>query len=258
MPASRSDTRQVSDVTNSGVITVHQISSRLNVLTLFSLSVPGQRSSGGAGPVGGVRRPHGDAERRRRRGREFPAAAEAAGLLPAAAQPQREEQRGAAGEGERLQESGVCVCVTCKPAQTFVSRPQLHEVHSRLCAQRQVGGVGQGECLSLCTLLESRGIFTLKKAKDARLTKVRTSDAVCLQSRSVDFGFKVSCLFFSPAGFSEDRGERRGERPEGPNAARQHPGSWSPLMSLRFRFHLFQEIFLNQECLYFYFYSHFC
>lgn len=56
----------------------------------------------------------------------------------------------------------VCVCVF-----------QLHEVYSRLCAQRQVSAVGQGECLSLCSLLESRGIFALKKAKEARLTKVR-------------------------------------------------------------------------------------
>lgn len=49
---------------------------------------------------------------------------------------------------------------------------QLHEVYSRLCARRQVSAVGQGECLSLCSLLESRGIFALKKAKEARLTKV--------------------------------------------------------------------------------------
>ncbi len=50
---------------------------------------------------------------------------------------------------------------------------QLCEVYSKLCTQRQVGGVGQTECLSLCSLLESRGILTLKKAKEARLTKVR-------------------------------------------------------------------------------------
>ncbi|XP_061536388.1 cell division control protein 6 homolog [Phycodurus eques] len=49
---------------------------------------------------------------------------------------------------------------------------KLHEVHSRLCSQRQVGGVSQSECLSLCALLESRGVFALKKAKEARLTKV--------------------------------------------------------------------------------------
>uniref|UniRef100_A0A8C6WP84 Cell division control protein n=1 Tax=Neogobius melanostomus TaxID=47308 RepID=A0A8C6WP84_9GOBI len=49
---------------------------------------------------------------------------------------------------------------------------KLHEVYSRLCAQRKVGAAGQSECLSLCSLLESRGIFALKKAKEARLTKV--------------------------------------------------------------------------------------
>ncbi|KAM9818955.1 cell division control protein 6 homolog [Syngnathus typhle] len=49
---------------------------------------------------------------------------------------------------------------------------KLHEVHSRLAARRQVGGVSQSECLSLCSLLESRGVFALKKAKEARLTKV--------------------------------------------------------------------------------------
>lgn len=51
---------------------------------------------------------------------------------------------------------------------------QLHEVYSRVCSQRQVSAVGQSECLSLCSLLESRGIFALKKAKEARLTKVPT------------------------------------------------------------------------------------
>ena len=60
---------------------------------------------------------------------------------------------------------------------------QLHEVYSRLCTKRQVGGVAQGECLSLCSLLESRGIFALRKAKEARLTKVRTTQrAVMLAS----------------------------------------------------------------------------
>lgn len=52
---------------------------------------------------------------------------------------------------------------------------QLHEVYSRLCARRQVSAVGQGECSSLCSLLESRGIVALKKAKEARLTKVGAS-----------------------------------------------------------------------------------
>uniref|UniRef100_A0AAY4DH08 Cell division control protein n=1 Tax=Denticeps clupeoides TaxID=299321 RepID=A0AAY4DH08_9TELE len=49
---------------------------------------------------------------------------------------------------------------------------KLSEAYAKLCAKRQVAGVGQGECLSLCSLLESRGIFGLKKAKEARMTKV--------------------------------------------------------------------------------------
>lgn len=49
---------------------------------------------------------------------------------------------------------------------------KLHEVYSRLCAQRRVSSVGQSECQSLCVLLESRGIFSLRKAKETRLTKV--------------------------------------------------------------------------------------
>lgn len=52
---------------------------------------------------------------------------------------------------------------------------QLCETYSKLCQQRQVSAVGQGECLSLCSLLESRGIISLKKAKEARLTKVNTN-----------------------------------------------------------------------------------
>lgn len=60
------------------------------------------------------------------------------------------------------------------------SASQLHEVYSRLCQRRQVSAVGQGECLSLCGLLESRGIFSLKKAKEARLTKVPPMGNACV------------------------------------------------------------------------------
>ncbi|XP_060797692.1 cell division control protein 6 homolog [Neoarius graeffei] len=49
---------------------------------------------------------------------------------------------------------------------------KLCETYSKLCQRRQVSGVGQSECLSLCGLLESRGIFSLRKAKEARLTKI--------------------------------------------------------------------------------------
>ncbi|XP_038873434.1 cell division control protein 6 homolog [Salvelinus namaycush] len=70
---------------------------------------------------------------------------------------------------------------------------KLHEVYSRLCAKRQVGGVGQGECLSLCSLLESRGIFALKKAKEARLTKV----SLKIEERDVENALKDRTLLGS-------------------------------------------------------------
>uniref|UniRef100_UPI003AACFADD cell division control protein 6 homolog isoform X1 n=1 Tax=Centroberyx gerrardi TaxID=166262 RepID=UPI003AACFADD len=82
-----------------------------------------------------------------------------------------------AGEGESfpLQQKLLVCCLLLlirNSKSKEVGLGKLHEVYSRLCVQRQVGGVGQGECLSLCGLLESRGIFALKKAKEARLTKV--------------------------------------------------------------------------------------
>ncbi|KAM6939785.1 cell division control protein 6 homolog [Xenentodon cancila] len=82
---------------------------------------------------------------------------------------------GSDGESFPLQQKMLVCCLLLlirsgKSKEIILGK--LHEVYSRLCAQRQVSGVGQGECLSLCSLLESRGIFALKKAKEARLTKV--------------------------------------------------------------------------------------
>ncbi|XP_067441622.1 cell division control protein 6 homolog [Thunnus thynnus] len=82
---------------------------------------------------------------------------------------------GSEGESFPLQQKLLVCCLLLlirngKSKEIVLGK--LHEVYSRLCAQRQVSGVGQGECLSLCGLLESRGIFALKKSKEARLTKV--------------------------------------------------------------------------------------
>ncbi|CAJ1052847.1 cell division control protein 6 homolog isoform X2 [Xyrichtys novacula] len=79
------------------------------------------------------------------------------------------------GESFPLQQKLLVCCLlllirSAKSKEIVLGK--LHEVYSRLCAQRQVSAVGQSECLSLCSLLESRGIFALKKAKEARLTKV--------------------------------------------------------------------------------------
>ncbi|CAL8274237.1 unnamed protein product [Gadus morhua 'NCC'] len=83
----------------------------------------------------------------------------------------------AGGEGESfpLQQKLLVCCLlllTKSGKHKEVVLGKLHEVYSRLCTKRQVGGMAQGECLSLCSLLESRGIFALRKAKEARLTKV--------------------------------------------------------------------------------------
>ncbi|XP_060949481.1 cell division control protein 6 homolog [Limanda limanda] len=82
---------------------------------------------------------------------------------------------GSEGESFPLQQKLLVCCLlllTRNGKSKEIVLGKLHEVYSRLCARRQVSGVGQGECLSLCSLLESRGIFALKKAKEARLTKV--------------------------------------------------------------------------------------
>ncbi|XP_029284230.1 cell division control protein 6 homolog [Cottoperca gobio] len=82
---------------------------------------------------------------------------------------------GSDGESFPLQQKLLVCCLLLlirsgKSKEVVLGK--LHEVYSRLCARRQVSAVGQGECLSLCSLLESRGVFALKKAKEARLTKV--------------------------------------------------------------------------------------
>lgn len=42
--------------------------------------------------------------------------------------------------------------------------PQLHDTYSQVCRRQQLPAVDQAECLSLVTLLESRGVLELKKA----------------------------------------------------------------------------------------------
>ena len=49
---------------------------------------------------------------------------------------------------------------------------QCHDTYSRLCKDRQVPAVEQSEFLSLCQLVESRGLVGLKHSKDTRQTKV--------------------------------------------------------------------------------------
>ncbi|KAG6929785.1 cell division cycle 6 [Chelydra serpentina] len=71
-----------------------------------------------------------------------------------------------------------------------VTLGKLHEAYSRVCRQQQMAAVVQSECLSLATLLESRGILALKKAKEARLTKV----SLKIEERDVEHALKDGVL----------------------------------------------------------------
>ncbi|XP_042643188.1 cell division control protein 6 homolog [Tyto alba] len=53
-----------------------------------------------------------------------------------------------------------------------VTLGKLHDAYSQVCRQQHLPAVDQAECLSLVTLLESRGVLELKKGKEARLAKV--------------------------------------------------------------------------------------
>ncbi|XP_069762035.1 cell division control protein 6 homolog [Narcine bancroftii] len=53
-----------------------------------------------------------------------------------------------------------------------VTLGKLHGTYCKVCRNQRMSGVDQSECLSLCSLLESRGIVWLKQSKEARLTKI--------------------------------------------------------------------------------------
>ncbi|KAM6295456.1 cell division control protein 6 homolog [Aegotheles albertisi] len=53
-----------------------------------------------------------------------------------------------------------------------VTLGKLHDAYSRVCRRQQLPAIDQAECLSLVTLLESRGVLEMKKAREARLAKV--------------------------------------------------------------------------------------
>ncbi|XP_042892016.1 cell division control protein 6 homolog isoform X2 [Penaeus japonicus] len=49
---------------------------------------------------------------------------------------------------------------------------KFHDVYTKICKKRNLPGIDQSEFLSLCTLLESRGMLQIKKAKEIRSSKV--------------------------------------------------------------------------------------
>ncbi|KAF4083430.1 hypothetical protein AMELA_G00141170 [Ameiurus melas] len=103
---------------------------------------------------------------------------------------------GEEGESFPLQQKLLVCCLlllTRSGKSRDIQLGKLCETYSKLCQQRQVSGVGQGECLSLCSLLESRGIFSLKKAKEARLTKI----SLKIEEKDVEYALKDRALLGS-------------------------------------------------------------
>ncbi|KAL2086850.1 hypothetical protein ACEWY4_017909 [Coilia grayii] len=103
---------------------------------------------------------------------------------------------GSEGESFPLQQKLLVCCLlllTRSSKSREIPLGKLSEAYAKLCAQRKVGGVGQGECLSLCGLLESRGIMSLKKAKEARLTKV----SLKIEEKDVENALKDRALLGS-------------------------------------------------------------
>ncbi|XP_061436636.1 cell division control protein 6 homolog, partial [Lethenteron reissneri] len=49
---------------------------------------------------------------------------------------------------------------------------KIHETYTGVCQRHQMARLHQSECLALCSLLEARGILTIKNSKEARLMKV--------------------------------------------------------------------------------------
>ncbi|XP_053856218.1 cell division control protein 6 homolog [Vidua macroura] len=76
-----------------------------------------------------------------------------------------------------------------------VTLGKLHDTYSQVCRRQQLPAVDQAECLSLVTLLESRGVLELKRAKEARLAKVSlTLEEAALEHRLQDTALVGSIL----------------------------------------------------------------
>ncbi|XP_046859561.1 cell division control protein 6 homolog [Xenia sp. Carnegie-2017] len=70
---------------------------------------------------------------------------------------------------------------------------QLHETYRSICKKRKVSQINQEDCLSLCSLLETRGIVSLKRAKETRSTKV----SLKIDEREVEHALKDKILITS-------------------------------------------------------------
>lgn len=70
---------------------------------------------------------------------------------------------------------------------------QLHETYCKICKKRQVSQISQEDCLALCNLLETRGIISMKRAKETRMTKV----SLKIDEKEVDHALQDKILLSS-------------------------------------------------------------
>lgn len=66
----------------------------------------------------------------------------------------------------------MVLLVSWKHINFFFFFLQFHEVYIRVCKKQQIPGMDQTEFLSVCNLLESRGMLQVKRSKEVRSSKV--------------------------------------------------------------------------------------
>ncbi|XP_072180731.1 cell division control protein 6 homolog isoform X1 [Diadema setosum] len=71
-----------------------------------------------------------------------------------------------------------------------VTLGKVHDTYRQICNSRQVVPVDQSEFLSLCQLIETRGVLTVKKSKDARQSKM----SLKLNEKEVEFALQDKIL----------------------------------------------------------------
>jgi len=93
---------------------------------------------------------------------------------------------------QKLVICSLMVCLRDKKVKE-VTTGKLHEVYSRVCKSRHVTGITNEEMSSVCTLLESQGIISIKKTKDKRNDKV----TLRLQENEVEHALQDKTLISS-------------------------------------------------------------
>ena len=87
---------------------------------------------------------------------------------------------------QKLAIATLLLCVRGKTVKEVVLG-KLQDAYSRVCCHWQLKQEGQTEFVGLCQVLEARGLLSVKKAKETRLTKVSSVCAfiICVLTSSL-------------------------------------------------------------------------